>query len=127
MAECGSYLTTGSLRLNQQREWESIADVTNLTTHRAMSTRPKRPPSLSVAFSYIASDSLHKAAPSTWAGMLLSGCTWVPTSMAGSMPVGAKSDTVQLRRRSELESLEENIFPKLRVLRIPIGGWIALR
>src|SRR6202051_553729 len=39
------------------------------------------PPSFRVAFSYIASESPHSAAPSTWARML-SGCTWVPTSVA---------------------------------------------
>src|SRR5258707_15192862 len=39
------------------------------------------PPSFSVAFSYIASESPHNVAPSTWARML-SGCTCVPTSVA---------------------------------------------
>src|ERR1700729_3126506 len=39
------------------------------------------PPSFNVAFSYMASESPHNAAPSTWARML-SGCTWVPTSVA---------------------------------------------
>src|SRR5476651_1438882 len=39
------------------------------------------PPSFNVAFSYIASDSPHNAAPSTWARML-SGCALVPTSVA---------------------------------------------
>ncbi len=39
------------------------------------------PPSFKVAFSYIASDKPHSAAPSTWARML-SGWTCVPTSVA---------------------------------------------
>src|SRR6478735_1510265 len=39
------------------------------------------PPSFSVAFSYMASERPHSAAPSTWA-RILSGCTCVPTSVS---------------------------------------------